>query len=679
MSFINPIFLYALGAAALPVIYHLIRKMRTKTIPFSSLLFLKATPKELIKRRRLRDMLLLLIRTMMLLLLALVFARPFITEEKLPFASGERDKSVVILIDNSFSMQFTDYADRAREQAEDILNDAGTEDEFSIVVFNDEARQVTELSKDLTIHRTYISNSFDVSNRPTDFYKPVKLAEEILKDAQNPEKQIILISDFQETGWSSQFENWKIERNITFIPTKIESENTANNFIEAFNLKVNRNRDQVSSEIAMRIGNYEGDPREEEVSLILNGTEVDKKPARETQGKQVFFQRPALRTGKYQGEIRIGEDDLGVDNVHYFNFVVDDRFSVASINGEPNADFFISNAFNLGEYSQFVYNAQDRFQYSTRSFAENKLVFLNNFQALSAQQTGFIEEYVNNGGTLLVSFGDRVNTERFSANLQSLGAGRIEEKVVVRRLQRSDAIIGEVDLKHPVFSLFAEYGASDLFKPRFREYFKIEPDTGAVVLARYDTGDPFLIERKIGKGRILVYTSTLNTEWCDFPVNEIFLPFLYQIAEYAVTSERRRDEYFVGEYIMITGDADEDWDIYGPGNTNYKVRLDGSGTGYFRDTEMPGNYSVSNGTTGFNFSINIDNTESVLGSKGSEEVYSMVVMPITESPDEVEVRLAGELEAEEKKQKFWKYILIVILMLFLTETFLANRKLSINT
>ncbi|MCP4725143.1 MAG: VWA domain-containing protein [bacterium] len=678
MSFINPIFLYALGAASLPIIYHLIKKMRTRTVPFSSLLFLKATPKELVKRRRLRDMILLAIRTLMLLLLALAFARPFIQEDNIPFASGESDKSVVILIDNSFSMQFRDYFDRAQQEAEGILNDAGSDDQFAIVVFSDEARQVTDLSSDIAVHRTYINNSLSVSNKPTDIFKPMKLAEEILKDAANPEKQIVLISDFQENGWNSQFENWNIERNITFVPVMIEDEDPSNDFIDAFNLKLDRNRNVVSTELAVRVGSYAGEPGDKQVRLILNGMEVESKAALETQGKQVFFQQSGLRSGKYQGEIRIGDDDLELDNVHYFNFEVEDQFPIVSINGTAGVDFFLKNAFDLGEYSQFRYNSTERFQYSDRRFSENKLVFLNNFQALSAQQLNTINEYVNNGGTLLISFGESVNTGRFSTNLQSLGVGAIAEKIVVRRIQRSDAIIGEVDLKHPIFSVFAEYGASDLFKPKFREYCRIEPDSNAVVLASFDTGDPFLIEKKSGKGRILVYTSSFTTDWCDFPVNEIFLPFLYQIANYSLASDRPRNEYLIGSIMAINGAPDESWDIYGPGGLNFKVQLDETGSGFFRDTDVPGNYRVSNGTEDYNFSVNFDNIESILNTRGSEEAYSMVVPSLNESPEQVEVRMAGELKIEEKKQKFWRYIIILILILFMAESFLANRKLSLD-
>ena len=101
MSFINTFFLFAISAALLPVLFHFVRKMKAKKVPFGSLMFLKATPKELIKKRRLRDLLLMALRAAIFGLLAFAFARPFIPKDRIPFLAQRQDQSVVILIDRS--------------------------------------------------------------------------------------------------------------------------------------------------------------------------------------------------------------------------------------------------------------------------------------------------------------------------------------------------------------------------------------------------------------------------------------------------------------------------------------------------------------------------------------------------------------------------------------------------
>src|SRR5690606_29460205 len=239
MSFINSIFLFGLGAALLPVLYHLVRKLRAKKLPFSSLMFLKSTPKELVRKRRLRDILLMTVRAVMFGLLALVFARPFIPEEHFPLIAGTPSSSTVLLVDNSYSMQYGDVFDRAKQEALDRIDRAGSNDEISVVLFSDVARQMTPLSSEQALHRAAIEQAWP-GYRATDFYAPLRLASDILADARHEHKEIVLISDMQRGGWTSTLENWKLDPSITFVPVKVAEEAPENAFVEAFNLTKRR-------------------------------------------------------------------------------------------------------------------------------------------------------------------------------------------------------------------------------------------------------------------------------------------------------------------------------------------------------------------------------------------------------------------------------------------------------
>ena len=206
MSFISPTFLFAAGAAVLPILYHLIRKMRARKVRFSSLLFLRATPKALIKRRKLRDILLMVVRACILGLLAFVFARPFFPRESLPVVLQATDTSTVILLDNSYSMQYGDRFEQARDEALDIIGDAGAADEIAVVVFSDHADQVSELTNDFTLLRNIVGSTLSAGYRTTDLYQPFRLAQEILQSARHERRAIVLISDFQAGGWNSRLE-----------------------------------------------------------------------------------------------------------------------------------------------------------------------------------------------------------------------------------------------------------------------------------------------------------------------------------------------------------------------------------------------------------------------------------------------------------------------------------------
>ena len=123
MSIGNPIFLWGLPAVAFPVLLHLFYRRRKTHVSFSTVQFFRQRQRYLAHRRRLRELLLLLLRTLALLFLVLALARPLF--QHLPFAVAART-DVVIVLDDTLSMGRktgsgkTAY-DLARRKAADII------------------------------------------------------------------------------------------------------------------------------------------------------------------------------------------------------------------------------------------------------------------------------------------------------------------------------------------------------------------------------------------------------------------------------------------------------------------------------------------------------------------------------------------------------------------------------
>ena len=319
MSFITPLFLIGLSAALLPVLFHFVRKMKVKQIPFGSLMFLKATPKELIKRRRLRDLLLMALRAAVFALLAFAFARPFIPQDRLPFLAQQQEQSVVILIDDSYSMQVGDLFERARQAVRDRLDAAAGNDEFALIAFGGDARQLTPLSTDLALHRNVLEG-LTAGNQATDFYNPLRLAAEVLQDARHDDRTIVFISDFQRNGWTGSLENWELDDDIAFVPVKIAADDIDNAYFEAFDLTTKRTADDVAVRYEARV-QAEGTPaeREKAVRLSIDQQEIDQRTVPALASSPVSFQQIAPREGFYQGHLALSDDDLAVDNQYYFH------------------------------------------------------------------------------------------------------------------------------------------------------------------------------------------------------------------------------------------------------------------------------------------------------------------------------------------------------------------------
>ena len=678
VSFVNPLFLIGLAAAALPVLYHLVRRMRAKEVPFSSLMLLKATPKEYVRRRRLRDLLLMAVRAALFALLALAFARPFIPQERLPFIAERRDRSVVVLLDASYSMRYADRFNEAKAAALEVLNGAEGGDEFAVIAFSNQIRQLTDFDAERATHRSVVAG-LEVTSRPTDVYAALRRAEEVLGEARHDDRRVVLVSDFQRAGWSGPFENWKLGEGIAFEPVVVGDGAAENAYVEAFDLAKRRAGAQTAVRFDARIAaGGEGAEAERDVRLVIDGAEVERQAVvPDVSGRASFELLAPREDATYAGQLALADDALPLDDRFYFAYEVAPRPELLVLDGGsgPRRDaFFLQSAFATGDDARYAFEAAapDRLQ---SELAGQDVVFLTNVAGLTGAQTERLRRYVEEGGSVVVSFGERVDVGAASALLGALGVGAVEEAVTPRLDQGSDAIIGEVDGRHPVFSAFAGTGAGAIFRPVFRRYARLQPDSAATVLGRYDTGDPFLLERPLGRGQVLVYTATFNTDWTDFPVDESYIPFVYGLAAYATRRLETRRQFTVGEAVPVEGQPGETVDVQAPGNRLFKVTTGEDGTGYFRETEAPGPYVAATSRGPFAFAVNVDRAESDLTARDVSEAYAAVVPPSDSARTSVQAGgPAPDVADAEAEQQLWRYLIGLVIALFILETILANRR-----
>ncbi|HEX7070492.1 MAG TPA: hypothetical protein VF190_06790, partial [Rhodothermales bacterium] len=371
--------------------------------------------------------------------------------------------------------------------------------------------------------------------------------------------------------------------------------------------------------------------------------------------------------GYYQGTLTLSADGLPDDNRFYFTHRSDAPpallVSDAPAPGGRSDAFYLRTAFDVGPASRFRFTRAPR---ASRAELRNASVA---FVSAAADPDALLQ-FVESGGTLILSPSES-NAADFARSVEGLGAGRAGDVVDVRADEGYEAIIGEVDLRHPVFAPFS--GTGSLLRPRFRRYVAFEPAEGTTVLGRFDTGDPFLAERRIGTGRLLVYTSTWNTGWTDLPLDEMYVPFVYQLAQYG--SQRSQDGllFTVGDVVALRGDPGSRWEVRTPEGQVHRVTLDDEGRGAFRETRVPGHYAAASGATTRLFSVNVDPRESNLAARDAEEVYAAVTAPASDAPDAPNAAAATP-EEDESRQKLWRLLLLAAIALFVWESWFANRE-----
>src|SRR6476620_11080769 len=107
MLFLAPLFFVALAGLAIPVLLHLTQREKKQIVRFPSLMFVRRIPYQSVRRRKIQNWLLLMVRMAALAMIILAFARPLLDSGSVPTA-GANAREVVVLVDTSYSMGFGD-------------------------------------------------------------------------------------------------------------------------------------------------------------------------------------------------------------------------------------------------------------------------------------------------------------------------------------------------------------------------------------------------------------------------------------------------------------------------------------------------------------------------------------------------------------------------------------------
>src|ERR1700690_762387 len=117
MTFLNPIFLFGFIAAAIPVLLHLLNLRKLRTVEFSTLTFLKELQQTKIRKLKLRQLFLLIVRTLLVMFTILAFARPALRGTILGGIGTQTHSTIVIIFGDGFSMQASDEQGERLKQA----------------------------------------------------------------------------------------------------------------------------------------------------------------------------------------------------------------------------------------------------------------------------------------------------------------------------------------------------------------------------------------------------------------------------------------------------------------------------------------------------------------------------------------------------------------------------------
>jgi hypothetical protein len=673
MNFLNPWYLIAAIAAVVPLIIHLLHRQRARIEVFPSLEFLREMMRKRSRRFRLKQILLLVVRTLLVLFIALALARPTIMRGRA--VRGHLPTTAAVILDDSFSMARQSDGGTVFESAKtktvEILKHFNQSDEVFLLTASAPSRNLSEIwgTRDAGRLRERLGE-VPCSDLATDMASPLETAVAVLARSANPNKEIYIISDMQKLGWEGVEPSPGDEKSSGRALVVDLGGDDPNACVEDIGFRIPSGSDDLELEVTFaRFNSSESQGRVADVYLQGNllGRSVFS-PGESAREKETFRLPPFQ--GFLWGEIALAEDKLPVDDKRFF--AVPSRKRTVGIVGD---DTYIAKALSPEGGGSFTPVRIDEGAMSRAALARLDILIMSNVTRLSPLEAGAVADYLAGGGSLLIFLGSKVDVGDYNRNLLPLVGGGAAGGLVIAGVAQGGATGGfytieRVDRGHRIFGKFKP-DVNPFGDTRFYAFMKLNSGAGHVV-AHFSEGSPALVE--LGD-RVMVFASSGDVAWNDFTLAPQFLPILHEILLYLTSGAKLNQAYKIGDEVAIkTGERSGEAYLDGPeGSMRLFPETVGESMGYrIRSPREPGVYFLRSDVETLSvFAVNVDTRESDLSKVAAGDVASALKRFETRrvtAPDDVGESIAMLRQGRDLARPF----LWAALVLLVVETLLAS-------
>ncbi len=685
MTFLSPLLLWGLLASSIPVIIHLFSLRHTKEIEFSSLKFIRELEHETIRRLKIRQWLLVLLRMLIIICIVLMVSRPVIKGFIPSWIAGKKESRVVILLDNSASMTMEIEGRSLLENGKSTIMD------------------IADLYDETTIFRCYQSNPlkliFDGNPREHSLRSSLELIQNTnatdhlfikldsilqIQEAHEPNKECFIISDFSkqiysdmrdyraessfltdtsETGWRFYcLEQKKILNNLSLKNVNILSQIRLPNSLLKIEAEVSNDGSNIKKNIPVEL--FLEQDRLGQVVASFN----------KNQQKEFLYQVYPGISGVVQGYLEIPEDDYSLDDHLSFDFTVPDQISCLIVGRSSEEIFLLETSLSSIE------NQTGFLQIETQINQNPTHLSLDNIDVLILYNLGKfvpvvideIQQFLNKGGGIILFAGDRMinyadkitqKTLRLPI-VTGLSSSSEESFYSIAEAREDHPILSDLKLRH-----------LDKELPQVYSYVKIKMSDKYNSIFTLNNGDPFLIEFPLFGGNLFYFTSLMDLTWSDLPVKGLAVSLLHRILLYSATDENNTNPIVIGDkkdILVEDKNLNAEWTLITP--TGKKVQLIPD---YnlkklnIHHTEELGSYKVLNdGLPYASFSTRLSEFEYPSERLTEVEVKNLFLHDrlrwITPQTD-----LKNHLRNVRYGSSLWRGFLILAIILFLIETLLG--------
>jgi hypothetical protein len=524
---------------------------------------------------------------------------------------------------------------------------------------------LTQSSQDSGVLRTAVDSLPPGDSRAS--YGELARSVRSLSETVHMPIELHFFSDVQKSGMPASFSDLALPANVSLVLHPVVKESVPNWAVESVTAPA-QVWDTKKTRVQAVIAGFGTPSATRTVSLVVNGKVMVSRPVQvPANGRAtVEFQSLDVPYGFSRCEVRIDSaDSLAADDASLFAVERSDPRRALFIYepGDSRSLLYFRSALGSATEAAFTLDAVTANQVAGQSFSQYAFVVLSDVMVLPSSLEGGLLRYVQAGGSVWIAEG----TAAAHVTRIPVFGGNILESRYYSRAEDRFLTVGEADPSYPSLANTDRWSG-------VKFYFVVRVDPGnARVLARLTDQIPLLLEKKIGEGSVLLFTSGLDNLTNDFPLHPIFVPFVEQTALYLSGTRRRSGSRLVDFYLELRSSKEQtvSVEVIDPEGRRPLSLKDASSAQTYQLTRA-GFYELklANGSHDV-IGVNADRRESNL-----ELIPEDTLALWRGGPNAAQGAAAAPVQRQTRPYSIWWYIMVLALVAAIAESLLADQYLG---
>jgi hypothetical protein len=667
MGFFAPWFLAGLAAVGLPVYIHLLRRHTTTPRMVSSLMFFERGTQSSTRHRRLRYLLLFALRALLLLLLALMFAQPFIRRS----SAAARDKLLIVAVDDSFSMRAGQRLADAKQQALATLATRHSGQRAQVMVLGGELQVLTQAIKDDGLLKAAVTG-IQPGDSHANFGELGRGVRALAETVHTP-IELHLFSDMQESNMPANFADMVLPGNVMLNLHPVAVKTVPNWDVESVSAP-SQLVDTKKARVLVVVAGHGTPAATRTAELVVNDKVIaTKKVDVPADGRAtVAFEGLDVPYGQSRCEVRIdAADGFPADDASRFAVKRADPERVLFIHqpGESRSPLYFGAALGAAAQASFVLQPIVAEQAADLDPTKYAFVVLSDVASIPSILEHSLVKYVQDGGGVLIAAG---TADSHREHIPVFGADVTDGRFYSHA--GGSTSVGAMDESFPAVKDAAGWPDTKFFYAA-----QVQPGDARVV-AKLADGTPLLLDRQMGQGQVLLFTSGLDNVTNDLPLHPAFVAFVDETARYLSGMERMSGARVVDSFVQLrsptttaTAGSGTSVEVVGPDGKR-PLSLAEEATAQSFKLANAGFYQVrfASGRDAL-IAVNPDARESDL------QLIPADVLKLWSGSNTNEgtpAQTAGAAEATKSVYGLWWWVMLLILAAALAESVVASRYLG---